>query len=60
MTSHLEGPVDLGLVGQMLEDVRVGYAMIFTFSAGREATIENTIRLAGRSGRVEVELAADQ
>ena len=46
--------IDL-LVGQKLEWVRLGHAIVLSFSGGRQVLIESVAHLNGPAGRVDVE-----
>jgi hypothetical protein len=43
------------LVGQRLEFVRLGHAIVLGFSGGRQVVIETVVSLIGPGGRVDVE-----
>jgi hypothetical protein len=43
------------LVGQKLDYVRLGHAIVLSFSGGRQVLIETVTRLYGPGGRVDVE-----
>ncbi|MEV4702315.1 DUF6188 family protein [Actinoplanes sp. NPDC049316] len=43
------------LAGRKLQYVRLGHAVVLTFTGGAEVVIESTARLTGPHGRVDVE-----
>ncbi|MEV6598795.1 DUF6188 family protein [Actinoplanes sp. NPDC051346] len=43
------------LVGQRLESVRLGHAIVLSFSGGRQVVIESLVHLSGPGGRAEVQ-----
>ncbi|MCA2218430.1 DUF6188 family protein [Jidongwangia harbinensis] len=47
------------LVGQKLEYIRLGHAIVLSFSGGRQVLIETVTRLNGPSGPVDVEPGDD-
>jgi len=47
-------PIDL-LAGQRLEYVRLGHAIVLSFSGGRQVLIESVAHLSGPDGRAVVE-----